>query len=87
MTRERLLIALSLRREATMEADKGLWEAMQRLAAEYQLEDREPCAGLVLDPLYGPELEHATLQLRDDGLLWLGLKDGRTLVEPAPRSA
>jgi len=62
--------------------EAGLWVAMRVLAAEFDLEDRSG-GGILLDPQYGEELSYATLQLGDDGLLWLGLRDGRILREPA----
>lgn len=63
--------------------ETGLWPALQRLAGEFRLEDF-PEKGIILDPEYGPELAYATLQFQEDGRLWLGLKDGRKLVEPWP---
>lgn len=68
-----------------MENDPKLWEAMRALAVKFELEDRsdqEP--GIILDPQYGDEFAYAVLQVREDGRLTLGLKDGRLLVEPCP---
>jgi hypothetical protein len=69
-----------------IETDAGLWDAVRALAAEFSLEER-PGGGMMLDPMYGEELAYATLQFGDDGLLWLGLQDGRVLVEPLPEGA
>lgn len=64
--------------------DPDLWRALQRLAGEYRLEDRGEGAGLILPAEWADGLALATLQFQDDGRLWLGLKDGRVLVEPWP---
>lgn len=54
---------------------------MRELACHFHLEDAGK-DGMILSPEYGEELAHATLQIGEDGRLWLGLKDGRILVEP-----
>lgn len=65
--------------------EHGLWRAMQHLAGTFRLEESiGEGTGIVLGPEYGEDLAYATLQFQEDGRLWLGLKDGRVLVEPWP---
>jgi len=62
--------------------EDGLWTAMRALATQFRLAERAGTdAGVILDPIYGEELAWATLNLRDGGRLWLGLKDRRVIVE------